>query len=163
MRMSMRGERNARRSSTITPHHPSRSTVLAFDFGERRIGVAVGEIGIGIAHPLQVLDARPQEACWDHIGRLVAEWKPAIAIVGLPTHDDDRKHELADAVRLFAQQMTHRYGLPVRLVDERFTSAEAASRLTEAGVRGRAQKPHLDGLAAAAILQGFFDSESTSA
>jgi putative Holliday junction resolvase len=138
-------------------------TVLAFDYGQRRIGVAVGEAALGIAHPLMVIEGGAGDEPWEQVSELVAEWKPAAFVVGMPVHDDGRRHELAAAVHGFSRQLARRFGLPVHLVDERFSSSEAASHLREAGIRGRAQKPHLDALAATAILQAWFDSEKTRA
>lgn len=132
-------------------------TVMAFDFGERRIGVATGSTQVGIAHPLELIDAEANEARFARIGKLLEEWQPVQLVVGLPAHLDGSEHELTRLARKFAQRLDGRFGLPVDLVDERLTSAEAESRLAEIGVRGRSQKAHVDALAAQAILQSWFD------
>ncbi|HWQ37252.1 MAG TPA: Holliday junction resolvase RuvX [Burkholderiales bacterium] len=139
------------------------STVLAFDYGARRIGMAVGDTALGIAHPVGVIEARAAARRWERIRQAITEWRPALLVVGLPVRDDGSEHELAPRVRDFSAQLARRFALEVRLIDERYTSAEAASRLSEAGVHGRAQKRHLDELAAAAILQAYFDRERTPA
>lgn len=132
-------------------------TVMAFDFGERRIGVATGSTNIRIAHPLEMIDAEANDARFARIGELLSEWQPVLLVVGLPTHLDGSEHELTRLARKFAQRLYGRFGLPVVLVDERLTSAEAESRLNEIGIRGRGQKAHLDAVAAQAILQSWFD------
>ena len=127
------------------------------------MGVAVGDAAVGIAHPLLVIEASAGQEPWDRIRGLVAEWRPSMFVVGMPVRDDGEEHELMDAVRRFSRQLERRFGLHVELVDERFTSSEGASQLRDAGVSGRAQKPHLDAFAATAILQGWFESEKARA
>lgn len=139
---------------------PREGTVMAFDFGERRIGVATGSTNIRIAHPLEMIDAEANDARFARIGELLREWQPVQLVVGLPTHLDGSEHELTRLARKFAQRLDGRFGLPVALVDERLTSAEAESRLNEIGVRGRSQKAHLDAVAAQSILQSWFDQHS---
>lgn len=132
-------------------------TTLAFDFGERRIGVAMGETLLGIAHPLITIDTELTEQRFAAIGKLIAEWRPAQLVVGLPVHADGTEHDLTRLARRFANRLKGRFGLPVWLVDERHTSLIAEGLLNEAGVRGRKQKPALDQVAAQAILQTWFE------
>lgn len=134
-------------------------TALAFDFGERRIGVAVGEPLLGIAHPLTTIQAQTTDDRFAAIARLLDEWRPAQLVVGLPTHADGRPHAMTQLARRFAQRLKGRYGLPVWLVDERHTSLVAESLLEEAGLKGRRQKPVLDQVAAQAILQAWFEQQ----
>ncbi|WP_059284337.1 MULTISPECIES: Holliday junction resolvase RuvX [Aquitalea] len=133
-------------------------TVLAFDFGERRIGVAMGETMLGIAHPLLTIDTELTDARFAAIGKLIDEWRPSQLVVGLPMHQDDTEHQMTQLARRFANRLKGRFGLPVWLVDERLTSVIAESMLEEAGVRGRKQKPALDQVAAQAILATWFES-----
>lgn len=136
---------------------PSRSVaVLAFDFGEKRIGVAVGETALGIAHPLGAIDAVENAARFDRIGALIAEWKPALLVVGLPLHLDGTEHRLTALARTFARRLEGRFGLDVKLVDERLTSVDAERSAREAGLDARAARPHLDALAAQQILETYF-------
>lgn len=132
-------------------------TTLAFDFGERRIGVAMGETLLGIAHPLTTIDTEITEQRFAAIGKLIDEWRPAQLVVGLPVHADGTEHDLTRLSRRFANRLKGRFDLPVWLVDERHTSLIAESLLNEAGVRGRKQKPALDQVAAQAILQTWFE------
>ena len=136
------------------------TAVLAFDFGERRIGVAVGDMGVGIAHPLQTISGESNEARFTAIGRMIAEWNPARLVVGLPLYLDGGEHELTRLCRRFARRLEGRFGLPTELVDERLTSSEASQSLNEIGLRGRNQKPVLDQVAAQHILQSYFDARS---
>jgi len=130
---------------------------LGFDFGERRIGVAVGESLVGIAHPLCTIDTEITDARFARIGELISEWHPGALVVGLPTHADGTEHDMTRLARRFANRLKGRFDLPVWLVDERHTSLLAESLLKEAGVRGRKQKPMLDQVAAQAILQTWFE------
>jgi putative Holliday junction resolvase len=135
---------------------PQHGAVMAFDFGKRRIGVAIGELELGIAHPLVTIQIRPGGDRFASIEALVAEWRPVLFIVGLPINADGTEHKLTSAVRHFGDTLTRKFGISSRLVDERYTSAEASSILRETGVRGRKQKAYLDQVAAQTILGDFF-------
>lgn len=132
-------------------------TVLAFDFGERRIGVAIGEQLLGIAHPLTTIDAEANDDRFRLIGELIAEWKPMQLVVGLPLSLDGEEHKLTLLSRKFARRLNGRFNLPVVMVDERLSSSEASQTLKEIGIGGRKQKPMLDQVAAQHILQSYFD------
>jgi putative holliday junction resolvase len=136
---------------------PEPGTVLAFDFGEKRIGVAVGDASVGISHPLQTISSESNEDRFSIIATLIAEWEPTRLVVGLPSYPDGKEHELSRLCRKFAQRLHGRFGLPVTMVDERFSSAEASHSLREAGISGSKQKPMLDQVAAQLILQSFLD------
>ena len=134
-----------------------RTTVLAFDFGEKRIGVAVGDLTLRIAHPLTTIAAEDNATRFAEIGKLIAEWKPGTLVVGLPMHHDGTEHEVSRLARRFANRLEGRFGVKVTLVDERLTSAAAESRLREAGVRGDKIKATLDAAAAGEILAAYFE------
>lgn len=121
-------------------------TVLAFDFGLKRIGVAVGEPELRTAHPLPAIAAPG----FDSIEKLLAEWHPAQIVVGLPVAEQG-EHPLAKKVQRFARQLEGRFRVPVARVDERFTSVEAESRL-----RG-SKRQNVDSVAAQLILEQYFD------
>ena len=121
-------------------------TVLAFDFGLKRIGVAVGEPELRTAHPLPAIAAPG----FDAISKLITEWQPAQIVVGLPIAANG-EHPLAKRVERFARQLEGRFRLPVARVDERYTSVEAESRL-----RGTKNKS-VDSVAAQLILEQYFD------
>lgn len=134
-------------------------TVLAFDFGEKRIGVAVGETLLKLAHPLTTIASEENSVKFSLIADLIAEWQPALLVVGLPLSLDGDAHAMTALAQKFAQRLEGRFNLPVMMVDERLSSAEAAQSLRQAGVRGRAQKPMLDQVAAQTILQSYFDAD----
>lgn len=135
-------------------------TVLGFDFGQARTGVAVGEPEVGLAHPVAVLHTTDAADRIARVAPLVRDWSPVRFVVGRPVPDDGGPHPLWPAIDTFAQALTAAYALPVDCVDEGWSSAEAASRLADAGVRGRAQKALLDAHAACAILETWFSTQS---
>jgi len=132
-------------------------TVLAFDFGEKRIGVAVGETILKVAHPLTTINAEENEVKFTQIGSIVQEWRPSLLVVGLPLHMDGEAHLLTQLSKKFAQRLEGRFNLPVIMVDERLSSAEATQNLNAAGIKGIKQKAMLDAVAAQSILQSYFD------
>ena len=132
-------------------------TLIGFDFGERRIGIAVGETATGIASPLGAIDAQANETRFAEIERLVAEWRPAAFVVGRPRHADDSEHVVARLAEKFGRRLAARYNLPVEYVDETLSSAVAEAHLRETRTR-RGRKSDVDAVAAAMILQSFLDS-----
>jgi len=122
-------------------------TLLAFDFGLKRIGVAVGNTILKQAQPLKVIHAESNEAKFAAIDALIKEWQPTRCIVGLPFHPDGAEHEMTVRCRRFANQLHGRFGVDTVLVDERYSSVV----LTEQ--RGKA----MDDQSAALILQQYFD------
>ncbi|MEW6165687.1 MAG: Holliday junction resolvase RuvX [Pseudomonadota bacterium] len=133
---------------------PESETVMAFDFGEQRIGVAIGETLLGEARALATVAESANDRRFAAIGRLIDAWRPTRLVVGLPRHVDDAEHEFAARCERFARQLEGRYRLPVEFADERYSSAVAASRLD--GDK-RKHKARLDAEAAAIILQAWFD------
>lgn len=109
------------------------ATLLGFDFGPRKIGVAVGQTLTGTAAPLTTVRAQGQRPDWKRLEALVREWQPEAAVVGLPFHMDGREEDWSDQVRRFARQLNGRFGLPVHLVDERLSTHEARRQLGRAG------------------------------
>lgn len=142
-----------------SPPRPAVSgTVLAFDFGLKRIGIAVGETLLGQARALVTLELESNEARFAAISRLIEEWQPALLVVGLPLSLDGGEHDMTARCRRFANQLHGRFGLPVALRDERLTSAAAETELREAGMDWRARRKRVDALAAQHILQDYFDA-----
>lgn len=131
-------------------------TVMAFDFGEKRIGVAIGETMLGEARALATIAESAADRRFAAIGKLVAEWRPQRLVVGLPRHLDDAEHEFAARCERFARQLAGRYHLPVELADERYSSAIAESMIGQ-GHAWRKHKARLDAEAAAVILQAWFN------
>lgn len=132
-------------------------TVLAFDFGTRKIGVAVGNTVVRVAHPLTTIQGEANHVRFAALDALFAQWTPDLLVVGRPVHADGTEHEMTARAERFARQLEGRFGLPVVRVDERFTTRAAAATLGEKGVRGRARRAAQDAVAAQLILQSWFD------
>ncbi len=132
-------------------------TVLAFDFGEQRIGVAVGELQLGVAHPLDTIDAEANDVRFARIEALVNEWHPVLLLVGLPLALDGSDHAMTALARRFAQRLHGRYGIETRLIDERLTSVEAEQQIREIGLDVRKSRSKIDQLAARLILETYFN------
>ena len=135
-----------------------KGTVLAFDFGLKRIGVAVGELELGMAHPLATLNGSDPAQTMAAIDKLVKEWRPNLLVVGQPHHDDGRPHALSGPIEKFVAHLKNHTKLDVILSDESYSSAAASTALRDAGVTGQKQKAMLDGVAAQEILQGYFEN-----
>ncbi len=135
----------------------TQGAVLAFDLGLKRTGVASGELSLGIAHPLTVIQADSTDTRLAAIAALIDEWRPVLLVLGLPLHADGGEHEMTRVAKNFARKLESRFKLPVFLVDERHTSTAAESALRAQGVHGRQNKTRVDAVAAQLILQGFFD------
>jgi putative Holliday junction resolvase len=133
-------------------------TVLAFDFGEKRIGVATGETLVGSAHPLTVIRAESNDQRFAAIAALIAEWQPERLIVGLPTHADGTEHAMTRMATRFAERLGRRFSLPVSLADERLTSLDAEARLRETGRNSKSARPLVDAVAAQLILQTWLEN-----
>ncbi|MGB2832733.1 MAG: Holliday junction resolvase RuvX [Methylotenera sp.] len=133
------------------------STVLGFDFGEQRIGVAVGEHVLATANPLITIDSESNEVRFEAINKLVKEWQPKLLIVGLPLSLDGAETHVTQLCKKFARRLNGRFNLPVILIDERYSSVEASDLLNQSGIKGRAQKEMLDQIAAQTILQSYFN------
>jgi len=128
-------------------------TLLGFDFGLKRIGVAVGQEMTGTASALTTVAARDGKPDWDAISRLIHEWQPDAVVVGLPLNMDGSDHELSRRARRFGNQLHGRYNLPAHFIDERLSSLEAEA-LLKGGLRQKAyRKEDIDKLAARVILE----------
>ena len=135
-------------------------TALAFDYGHKRIGVAAGDSVTRRARPVTTLEAGGAGIDWKKIEALVAEWQPAVLVVGVPLNADDSSGELARDAQRFARGLRRFQGLPVDLIDERFSSLEAADALKDARASGRrkrrVQRADVDAAAACVILERWF-------
>ncbi|GAB4345893.1 MAG: Holliday junction resolvase RuvX [Gammaproteobacteria bacterium] len=135
-------------------------TFLGFDYGERRIGVAVGQELTGTASPLTTLHRVGDRIDWKTIEKLIDEWRPDALVVGLPLNMDGSEHEMTAAARRFGRRLHGRFGLPVYEVDERLSSIEAEKALGSEGRGGkRAAKQTVDRIAAQIILQTWLDEQ----
>ena len=132
-------------------------TFLAFDYGHKRVGVAVGDAITGTARPLPTVHVGGTDVDWKSRLALIAEWRPQAVIVGLPLDDDGSEQAITTAARRFAEALGRRCGLPVHLADERFSSRAADDALRDARASGRmtrrVRKGDRDGQAARVILE----------
>jgi putative Holliday junction resolvase len=126
--------------------------VFGFDFGVKRIGIAMGNTLTGQAQPLSVIKAVDNATRFKLIGELVEQWRPALLVVGEPRHPDGAEHDMTLRARRFANQLHGRFSLPIALVDERYSSAVIQSKRGEI----------IDAKAAAIILQQYFDDHANS-
>ena len=144
-------------ATVVAPSKTSGHTILAFDYGEKHIGVAVGDTATRIAHPLARI-AGPRALT--EIDALVREWRPDELLVGMPFTPEGGEHALSGRVQRFARQLGARYRLPVTFADERYSSAAAEETLRDA-VRGGQKDKHLaHALAASTVLQGYLDESA---
>jgi len=102
---------------------------MGFDYGSKRIGVAVGQTLTATARPLAIVTVKNQKIDWAHINALIQEWQPQTLIVGLPKHADGTDNAVTEAVYRFCRQLQKRYQLPVQTIDERLSSVAAAEEL----------------------------------
>lgn len=127
--------------------------VIAFDFGFSKIGVAVGNKSTLTASPLAQISARQGEPSWQAIDKLLADWRPAALVVGIPQTLDGKKQYTTKPARAFCNALAQRSGLPVHPVDERLTTVEARSQVFEAGGYRKLKKTSIDSVAACLILE----------
>jgi putative Holliday junction resolvase len=138
-------------------------TVLAFDYGERYTGVAVGDTQTGIAHPAGHFEAASDKDRYARAQALVREWQPARLVVGVPLADDGAQRPITTRSQKFGRTLATQTGLPVEFVDERLSSAMAEQTLRESGRGGRAHKHETHALAAQVILQAYLDERKGTA
>lgn len=143
--------------------HTKAETILGFDFGEKRIGVAVGNTVTSQAEALTTLHVESNAARLDAVEKLVIAWQPASLVVGQPEHADGRPHAVAHLAKKFGNRLSEKFKLPVAYINETLSSLEASRMLTERGVRGIAQKAEIDAVAAQVILQSYLDERSKHA
>ena len=140
-----------------TPDSPQ--TIVAFDFGLRRIGVAVGQNITASANPVAAIRNTDSGPDWQAIAGIVGEWHPSRLVVGMPLHEDGSPSEMAVHINAFIAELG-RFDLPIEQVDERYSSLEASELLkTEraAGLRGRIKKETIDSMAAALIAKRWLE------
>jgi putative Holliday junction resolvase len=132
------------------------ATVLAFDFGARRIGMAIGNTLTRSARELPTIDEPRDLQRWEAIASVIAEWQPQILVVGLPVHADGTPHAMTARAAAFAQRLRTTFAIAVETADERHTT-QAAQMEIVAARGGRRARPQRDAVAARLILQGWFD------
>ena len=134
---------------------------MAFDYGTRQIGVAVGQTLTGSAEPLTNLRARDGVPDWDQLARLIREWEPNVLVVGLPLNMDGSASDMSERASRFARRLNGRFQLPVETVDERLSTFEAKQHLKDQGRTPSSYRDDpVDSLAAALLLQTWLSSQS---
>lgn len=128
------------------------ATLIGFDYGTAKIGIAIGQTITGSANPLTTVRSKNGAIQWDTISKILQEWQPEALVVGLPKDIDDTDTEITEKAKKFARRLEGRYQLPVHMIDEKLTSMAARERL------GRKPKhiEELDAVAAAIILETWF-------
>lgn len=135
--------------------------ILAFDFGLRRIGVAVGQLVTHSATPLAALQAEKGRPNWEEIAALIKKWHPEILLVGLPYKLDGGEQAISFAARQFGHELATRFHLPIELIDERLTTREAKLQLAESGIKFK-DFPSIDSYAAKLILESWMNEHKSS-
>ncbi len=135
-------------------------TVVAFDFGTQKIGVAVGQSLTGTATPLPELKASNGQPDWSLVAKLIEEWQPDALVVGVPLNMDGSEFDITRLARKFGQRLHGRFGKPWFPMDERLTSFEAREQARiRRQTQPKAKKGLVDSLAAGLILQSWFANE----
>lgn len=133
---------------------------LAFDYGGKRVGVAMGDASIGIAHPIKAISYKTSKELMAEIERVVREWKPSALVVGMPRKESGEPHSLEKRVNRFCKTLESRFKLMVHTIDESYTSVEADQFLSENNVGWEKRKKMIDMVAAQLILEDFFIASS---
>ncbi|MFT4941155.1 MAG: putative Holliday junction resolvase [Paraglaciecola sp.] len=133
----------------------SQRTVLAFDFGSKSIGVAIGQEITGTASPLNAIKAQDGIPNWDLVAKLFDEWRPDIAVVGLPLNMDGSYQQITFSAKKFANRLNAKYRLPVETYDERLTTVDAKARLFEMGGFKKLDKQKIDSASACLIFESW--------
>ena len=131
-------------------------TVLAFDFGLKRIGVAVGQSITQTAKPLPLLPAENGAPKWEQVKQLIEHWQPQLLVVGVPVHMDGTEQDLTRFSKRFGNRLNGRFRLPIEWVDERLTSYEAELMLDDLGIEPTDKKIGVDSVSAMLILEQWF-------
>ena len=135
---------------------PTIKVIMAFDFGMKRIGSAIGQIITKTANPLITIAAKNGIPQWEIISKLIKKWQPDAIIVGIPLNMDGTNQAITEHAKKFAEQLQERYHLPIYAVDERLTTKDARERLFVQGGYKALKSGQVDCVAAQLILQNWF-------
>ena len=137
----------------------NKNQLLCFDYGLASIGVASGNLSLGIASPLTELKAKDGIPNWTVIEQLIKEWKPSKVLVGLPLNMDGSESELSSRARKFGNRLNGRFNIDVEMIDERLTSHAAKEQAKQRGHRGNYKDNPIDSEAACLILEQYFNNQ----
>ncbi|WGL99008.1 Holliday junction resolvase RuvX [Arsenophonus sp. aPb] len=135
-------------------------TIIAFDFGTLSIGIAIGQEITTTARPLTALKAKDGKPNWLEIEKILQEWQPELAIVGLPLNMDGTEQPISNQARKFANRLHGRFGIQVTLHDERLTTIEARAQLFNQGGYRALNKSKIDSISAVIILESWFEQHA---
>jgi putative Holliday junction resolvase len=138
---------------------PSSGTCIAFDFGKKSIGMAVGQTITQTASPLPALKARDGIPDWDLLARVINEWQPESLLVGLPLNMDSTEQDITAKVKRFIGRLEHKYRLPVHAHDERLSTVDAKEKLFELGGYKKLSKDKVDSVSACLIYESWLRKE----
>ena len=134
-------------------------TILAFDYGTKSIGVAIGQEITDSAQPLQALKAKDGIPNWDEVEKLLKKWQPDLVVVGLPLNMDGTEQEITQRAKKFANRIHGRFAYKVHMQDERLTTTSAREHLFSQGGFKALKKGNIDSYSAVLILEDFFDNQ----
>jgi len=132
------------------------NTIMAFDFGTQKMGMAVGQSLIESANPLPLFPMKDGIPNWDELLKIVKIYQPGLFLVGLPLNMDDSESELSTRARKFARRLRHQTNIETLMVDERLTTREARDELDHYQAQGRGKKLSADSIAAALLIESWY-------
>ncbi|PAV01578.1 Holliday junction resolvase RuvX [Arsenophonus sp. ENCA] len=135
-------------------------TIIAFDFGTLSIGIAIGQEITATARPLTAIKAKDGKPNWLDIEKIIQEWQPEMAIVGLPLNMDGTEQPISNQARKFANRLHGLFGIQVKLHDERLTTIEARAQLFNQGGYRALNKSKIDSISAVIILESWFEQHA---
>lgn len=132
------------------------NTIMAFDFGTQKMGMAVGQFLIESANPLPLFPMKDGIPNWDELLKIVKIYQPGLFLVGLPLNMDDSESELSTRARKFARRLRHQTNIETLMVDERLTTREARDELDHYQAQGRGKKLSADSIVAALLIESWY-------
>lgn len=141
-------------------HSHKALTILGFDFGSKRIGVAVGQTLTQTANPLNTLHLKSGKIDWESIDQLIKQWRPNALVVGIPWQVDGTSQKITELTLAFADELMTRFELPVHRVDERYTTVDAKQALFDQAGYKHLKKNEIDSWAAKLILESWLRETS---
>ncbi len=131
--------------------------IIGFDFGQKRIGVAIGNNISKSAQALITIESASNNQKFEAIQKIMDEWQPVSIVVGVPFNVDGSEHKVTNLCKKFAKQLEQKYALPIHLIDERYTSIEASYEIQDKKIDLKKKKLLIDQIAAKIILQSYLD------
>jgi len=138
-------------------HNQREGNIIGFDFGQKRIGVAIGNNISKSAQALITIESASSNQKFEAIQKIMDEWQPVSIVVGVPFNVDGSEHKVTNLCKKFAKQLEQKYALPIYLIDERYTSIEASYEIQDKKIDLKKRKLLIDQIAAKIILQSYLD------